>query len=282
MNPAAVILGLAGSFVALVAASKREGAVAMDEPAPPPDPLLRALPPPAATPLSIPSLPVSVDSSAPDATPLPATTGRTAKEAARELLSYVSPLIRAGNGDALGTKEAPNQIVLMAQRDMKGKGVVADGVYGPKTAARGKELLGIEFPSRTPAAKRIVSRQPPTAAAAAKPAPSAAPVIVDMPQSAAASPAPAAPLVEIMKAQPPAPPPPPDVPVAKHSPKEAAAALLIYLEGPSPDFGSKGHPSSIVRDAQSAMGKLTADGIYGPKTQARGRALTGKAFPARK
>jgi hypothetical protein len=57
--------------------------------------------------------------------------------------------------------------------------------------------------------------------------------------------------------------------------------LLSYLtQGGLP--GTKAAPAKTVRDAQHDMGGgLIADGIYGPKTQARGKALTGKAFPAR-
>lgn len=279
MNSGAIILGIAGSFVAVAAVSKRSSSSARAPERAAPSPALRALP--ADTDSGIPQHTVDVVPEAP-ASALPATSspvvqaGRSPKDAARELLSYVSPLIRSGQLDALGSKDAPNTIVQALQRDMKGK-LVADGVYGPKTAARGKELLGLEFPQRV-APKRIVPKQPPPSAA------TPAPPIVDFAQSAAAppsaaptpTPAPGASLT------PPAPPPALDTHVAEHSPKEAAEALYLYVTGPSPDFGAKGHPSDIIKQAQLHMGKLTADGIYGPKTEARGKALTGKKFPPRR
>lgn len=56
------------------------------------------------------------------------------------------------------------------------------------------------------------------------------------------------------------------------SQKQAAADLKNYLaQGGNP--GSKGNPSSYVKAAQHDMGGLTADGIMGPKTKARAKAL---------
>jgi hypothetical protein len=272
MNPAAVILGIAGSIITTIAMStKQSGGGALRSFAPaaaPPDPSMRQLPPPRSSAFdSIPSHAVEIVPEIPS-TAMHADAEQAAvrgpKDAARELLSYISPLIRSGNLDALGSKEAPNTIIQAMQTDMRK--VNADGVYGPKTQARGKELLGVEFPARA-GGKRIVPKAQPSAAAS-KPKPSAA------------KPAPAPPLPPAIAALKPAPPPPSlDVPVSEHSPKEAAEALWIYLQGPNPDRGHKGAPSEIVRAAQKDMaGGLKADGIYGPKTAARAKALTGHPF----
>lgn len=272
MNAAAIILGIAGAIVTTIAVSaKQSGGMRAFAPAgaPPDSDAFPQLPPPRAAIDSIPSHPVEVvpggaPSTAIDITPQQV---RTPKDAAKELLSYVSPLIRNGRADALGTKEAPNTIIQALQTDMRK--VTADGVYGPKTAARGKELLGMEFPARA-GAKRVVPKQaPPPLAAAPKPKASPAPASASIPPA----------LAEL---KPPAAPPPPDVPVSEHSPKEAAEALLMYVTGAGVDWGSKPKPNPIIRDAQKAMQKLTADGIYGPKTRDRGKQLTGKTFPPRK
>jgi hypothetical protein len=46
-------------------------------------------------------------------------------------------------------------------------------------------------------------------------------------------------------------------------------------------LGTKAAPSRLVQDAQTDMGEIAADGIYGPATRDRGKALLGKTFPAR-
>lgn len=273
MNPAAVILGIAGAIVTTIAMGGRSDSGgsfrAFAPAAAPPEPEPRQLPAPRTAIDSIPSHAVEVVTETP-VTAIPVTSpapGRTPPQAARELLSYVSPLARGGNTAELGTKDKPNETIRGLQTEMRG--LKADGVYGPKTQARGKELLGVEFPARA-GGKKIVPKQAPppsaakpSAAAAAAPAPSLPPAIAEL------KPAPA--------------PPPIDVPVAEHSPKEAAEALWLYLQQPNANKGHKGAPSEIVRDAQKDMGGgLKPDGIYGPKTATRAKQLTGKAFPQAK
>lgn len=271
MNPAAVILGIAGAIITTIALStKQSGGLRPFAPAAaPPDPSgpsMRQLSPPSSSSSAFDSIPSHAVEIVPE---IPSTAvhadveaARGPKDAARELLSYVAPLIRSNNLDALGSKEAPNTIIRAMQSDMRK--VIADGVYGPKTQARGKELLGVEFPARA-GGKRIVPKQA-QPSAAAKPKPPA--------------PAPLPPALAELK--PPAAPPSLDVPVSEHSPKEAAEALWLYLNGPNPDRGHKGNPSEIVRAAQRDMaGGLKADGMYGPKTAARAQQLTGKAFPTK-
>lgn len=81
---------------------------------------------------------------APKPAPAPAT--RTPTQAAQALWQYATEVIRAGHGSTLGTKDRPNTFVRAAQADMRK--LDADGVYGDKTRARGKELLGKPFPDR--------------------------------------------------------------------------------------------------------------------------------------
>lgn len=59
---------------------------------------------------------------------------------------------------------------------------------------------------------------------------------------------------------------------AKRTGKQAASDLRDYLDGGG-NAGSRSNRSSFVRSAQTDMGGLTADGVYGPKTRARARAL---------
>ncbi len=181
--------------------------------------------------------------SGPTPTPPPAaaevvTTQRTTKQAAQALHSYVTPLIRSGRGAELGSAAKPNDFVAAAQRDMKL--IASDGIYGAKTMARGKELLGVEFPSRYGVGTKL-------------------------------------PAANVLNAAPAVPPV-----TTTNEQARAAESLLAYLQKPGADQGVKGKPSSFVRASQSAMGALTADGIYGPATRARGAQLTGKTFPPRK
>jgi len=81
------------------------------------------------------------------------------RDAAQQLYAYVNAMLRAGKADLLGDKAKPNGLVRGWQQDM-GK-LTADGIYGPKTRTRGKELLGREFPSRT---QRLPAAPPKTAA----------------------------------------------------------------------------------------------------------------------
>lgn len=76
---------------------------------------------------------------------------RTPKQAAKSLYDFVKGRISAGQGSELHGKY--NEIVDKAQRDMGGTKLKAAidkgqaGIYGPLTRARGKELLGMEFPA---------------------------------------------------------------------------------------------------------------------------------------
>jgi hypothetical protein len=158
-------------------------------------------------------------------------TERSPKQAAQALHTYVTGVVRSGRGATdLGSKQKPNDFIAAAQRDMRN--VSSDGIYGPKTQARGKELLGQEFPNRYGTSTKIKPPVPPLTAA--------------------------------------------------NEQQRAAEGLLSYLSQPGADQGVKGKPSAYVKAAQAAMGGLTADGIYGPNTRARGAALTGKTFPPRK
>ena len=72
---------------------------------------------------------------------------RAAETAARELWAHASKLLAEGHGAQLGTKGAPSAFVKAAQLDMGLAG--ADGIYGPATRAKGKQLTGLFFPART-------------------------------------------------------------------------------------------------------------------------------------
>lgn len=107
-------------------------------PAPiPAPPVVVAPPPPAAKP------PVVVSPE-----PKPAPAKRAEKQAATDLLAYVTPLLKSGKGSELGVKGKPNPIVKAAQIDMGMPLKEQDGIYGPATRARGKQLLGTTFPAR--------------------------------------------------------------------------------------------------------------------------------------
>lgn len=80
------------------------------------------------------------------ATTVEPTAPRSPKEAAQALFDYASRVLKAGKGASLGTANAPSSTVRAAQSDMAMH--VADGIYGPDTRARGKELLGKTFPVR--------------------------------------------------------------------------------------------------------------------------------------
>lgn len=68
---------------------------------------------------------------------------------------------------------------------------------------------------------------------------------------------------------------------AGRSPQAAASDLLTYFNAGRP-LGTKDAPSTFVEAAQRDMGGgIATDGIYGPDTRARGRALIGKVFPPR-
>jgi hypothetical protein len=75
---------------------------------------------------------------------------RAPQTAAADLLSYVQSVLRlpsAQHAAGFGYKDHPNEVVRAAQRDMAG-GIAADGIYGPGSRARGKALIGKDFPAR--------------------------------------------------------------------------------------------------------------------------------------
>ena len=292
LSGATSLLGFIGLGVALYSLSQRGqpfGEPAMQPsaaPPPPPQPrqplpdVLRLAPP---VPLdmvdTIPSHAVQVTDSPPPSSAIPATASpvqRSAPDAAKALYAYITPLIRAGKtGTELGTTDQPNNFIANAQRDMRI--VRSDGIYGPKTAARGKELLGREFPARSSTKKRVqpAPQQVDIGPAVIKEATiSPLEAVTKMPPEPgpAAPPPPAAPAA----------PPPPSVQVNEHAPQEAAAALYALVTHKPVDWGSKQKPNELIRGAQADMGGLVSDGIYGPKTRDRGTKLLGKSFPARK
>lgn len=95
-----------------------------------------------------PGPPLEVDAGKSNVAPQPtaASAKRAPQKAAQDLLAYVKPILAAKKGSELGTKGAPNPFVKSAQIDMGG--VAADGIYGPDTRARGKQLLNVTFPAR--------------------------------------------------------------------------------------------------------------------------------------
>jgi peptidoglycan hydrolase-like protein with peptidoglycan-binding domain len=179
---------------------------------------------------------------------------RSPRQAATDLYTYVTQAMRQGLDAPLGSKSKPDDYLAACQRDMRL--IASDGIYGPKTAARGKELIGREFPPRN-ATKRRVSLN--------------ASVINSLPAATAS-----------VLSLPPPEPPPLQSSVAETSPREAAAALFELVTHPPVSWGSKAAPNPLIRGAQRDMGGLVADGVYGPKTQARGAILLGRSFPARK
>jgi hypothetical protein len=71
---------------------------------------------------------------------------RTPQQAAAALLAYVTPITKARQSSILGSKASPNTTVAIAQTEMGD--VATDGIYGPATRARGKALIGKNFPPR--------------------------------------------------------------------------------------------------------------------------------------
>ncbi len=244
----ALPVALAGGVVALLLALSSSGAKARtqsDVTRPEPKPKQKPAPKPKAK--TSPPAPkpddftitvhdaVLIEDRTPD--PKPEPKALTKHEAALELYSYVVKAIGDGLSSFLGDRTSANATVKRYQLAM-GK-IAADGIYGDKTRARGKELLGREFPARK-------------TATAPKPAPSPAPT----PK--------------------PAPTPPPD----QRTPVQAARDLLGHVRAHG-DLGTKARPSQPVMSAQRDMGELTTDGVYGPKTRARGKQLIGETFPPR-
>lgn len=67
--------------------------------------------------------------------------------------------------------------------------------------------------------------------------------------------------------------------------KVAAAELYKYVTQTNTrarTWGNKRQRNAVILELQKRMGQITADGIYGPNTRARGKALIGKTFPARR
>lgn len=72
----------------------------------------------------------------------------------------------------------------------------------------------------------------------------------------------------------------------KPTKKQSAERLYQYVsrsihEGRLANLGTKEHGNAQVAEGQREMGGLKVDGIYGDKTRARGKELTGKPWPAR-
>jgi len=67
--------------------------------------------------------------------------------------------------------------------------------------------------------------------------------------------------------------------------RKGARALYNYVteqETRPRRWGHRGKPNEKIRTAQAAMKRIEADGIYGPKTRARGKKLIGESFPTRR
>ena len=222
---------------------------------------VKALPPPPA-PEPAPPPP------APAPAPAPAQDGLRPRAAAERLYVYASMKIRSGQAAQLGSRGAPNADVLAFQKAMRL--IAADGIYGPKTRARGKELIGKDFPvRRSVAVSKAVAPDPPA------PDPTADPLPVKSAEDLTYSSTGAPKLVTA----PPAAFPGREIPLTR-SPRDAALALLAHIQSGGAR-GTRNNRSEVVRLAQADMGALTADGIYGPNTRRRGKALTGKSFPPR-
>jgi len=234
-------------------------------------------------------------------TPIAKPSGKvTPLEAANLLLMYLS-----GGAVAWGSKDAPNTIIGGAQADM-GE-ILADGIYGPKTKARGEALTGKQWPSRpsaAPAAKPAAAKPAAAKKPAAAPAASSS-IPSNKVQVSTATGAPKgdqamreyamAHAIDVPTQGPtlnnpgvmtPNPPPGATVVPTERSPKDAAQALYTYAtqlvrSGRGAELGTKDKPNNTVAAAQRDMRKIASDGIYGPKTQARGKELLGMEFPSR-
>jgi len=148
-------------------------------------------------------------------------------------------------------------------------------------------------PPRSPSAAVAPAPKPPaTTPAPAAPAPSAptrrpgGDDIEVLLRPAPAAPAPKPPATTPAPAKPAAAPAPT---VVTRAPLRAALDLYSYAKeridrGQGSTLGTKGNPNFFVLQAQRDMGGMLekdVDGVYALATRARGKALTGKPFPAR-
>jgi len=184
----------------------------------------------------------------------------------------------AGAGAGSGSGLTPEQIKAESARVVRESGEILDG---KRTAySTGPSSEGDDLAAAVRAAK-LAAQQETAPAPAPKPVtrPSSASSTTTRPTSTTAS-RPAskpAPVINVYN---------PNREPAAISPKDAAQALANYAKqklaaGQGAQLGVKGKPSATVRDYQAKMGNITADGIYGPATRARGQQL-GVNMPIRK
>lgn len=147
-------------------------------------------------------------------------------------------LVRTGD---FGTREHPSFAVENAQRAMGG-GLTADGIVGPKTAARAL-VLGVVLPPRLGAPVRTLTAVPAPKKPAEPTARKALPAPAPAPTPARAEPSPLA---------------------------DAARAALAAVVAAAKGAGGKVPAVQLtaVRAFQAAEGQLGADGRYGPNTRA--------------
>lgn len=62
-------------------------------------------------------------------------------------------------------------------------------------------------------------------------------------------------------------------PATREGATDAAWKLYDYVKTNAGPLGTRGAPSAAMKSFQQQMGGLNADGIYGPKTRARAKAL---------
>lgn len=201
------------------------------------------------------------------------TTKLGSRDAAQQLYRYVAGVISAGKASTLGTKGHPNPEVKRLQLAM-GR-IQGDGIYGPATRARGKELLGRDFPARRRRRRVPKPPSPVRTPPSPQPEPESKPLAFDVPPEPEEPEPEPTPLTELEEPA-----------LSQRAPKRAALDLLLYVrgigdKGRATALGYKNHPNQTVKDAQRDMGDLVDDGIYGNKTRARGKYLTQQRFPAR-
>jgi murein L,D-transpeptidase YcbB/YkuD len=211
----------------------------------------------------------------------PATTTKPAQGSNAQMAAAQQLSIYLANTNDFGAKGKPSASVKGFQTQMGG--LTADGIVGPKTRARA-QALGVILPQPSAAPAQTSSGAKAAAAtlrdylaktndfgSTAHPSQSvkvaqqamggiAADGIVGPKTRARAQ------ALGVTLPQPGTPP------ASVQSQAAAAASLRDYLARTN-DFGSKAKPSATVKQLQTAMGGLTADGIVGPKTNARAAAL---------